>query len=160
MEDKKQFYKDLAAGAKALLSGERDPIANASNFSALVFNGISGLNWAGFYFIKGDELLLGPFQGKPACVRLKKPRGVCWAAVLEAKTVTVADVHAFAGHIACDAASVSEIVVPVVKNGGVIGVFDADSPLPSRFEDETDKEGFENLVRIFENSTDLQGQRI
>ena len=155
MENKQQQYLDLAVSAKALLCGERDFVANAANFSALVFNGLPGLNWVGFYLIKGEELLLGPFQGKPACVRLKKPRGVCWTAVQEAHTVTVTDVHAFAGHIACDAASVSEIVVPLLKNGTVIGVFDVDSPLAGRFDSPADRAGFEAFVRIFEAATDL-----
>ncbi len=147
-------YPLLAKSLSALLEGENDFVANAANFSAFVFNGLPNLNWAGFYMVRGEELVLGPFQGKPACVRLKKPRGVCWAAVLKGETVVVDDVHCFEGHIACDPNSVSEIVVPVKRNGEVVAVFDVDSPLPGRFGRE-DRAGFEKLAAVFASSADL-----
>ena len=124
---------DLIASARALLEGERDPIANAANLSALIFHHLPGLNWAGFYFLRGEELVLGPFQGKPACTRIGPGRGVCGAAVARRATVVVPDVHTFPGHIACDAASRSEIVVPLLRAGRVLGVLDVDSPRLERF---------------------------
>lgn len=147
-------YPLLAKSLAALLEGERDFVANAANFSAFVFNGLPKLNWAGFYMLRGEELVLGPFQGKPACVRLKKPRGVCWASALKGETVVVDDVHCFDGHIACDSNSVSELVLPVKRNGEVVAVFDVDSPVSSRFGKE-DRAGFEKLVSVFETSADL-----
>ncbi|SFU76191.1 GAF domain-containing protein [Pseudoduganella namucuonensis] len=148
-EAKQAMYADLRPQLQGLLAGERDMIANSANFSALVFNTMPGLNWAGFYFLQGDELVLGPFQGKPACIRIKKGRGVCGAAVERGAAMVVADVHAFPGHIACDAASRSELVVPVFKDGAVFGVFDLDSPLPGRF-DQVDADGVASLVAILE----------
>ena len=124
---------DLVASARALLEGERDPIANAANLSALIFQYLPGLNWAGFYFLRGEDLVLGPFQGRPACTRIGPGRGVCGAAVARRATVVVPDVHTFPGHIACDSASRSEIVVPLWRGDKVIGVLDLDSPLPARF---------------------------
>jgi len=152
-EAKRTMYEDLRAQLGGLVHGEHDWIANTANASALVFNSMPGLNWAGFYFMQGpDELVLGPFQGKPACIRIKKGRGVCGSTVEKRATSVVEDVHAFPGHIACDAASRSELVVPVFdKEGAVIGVFDLDSPLPGRF-DAVDAEGIESLVRILEQS--------
>lgn len=119
----------------SLLDGESDEIALLANASALIFDSVPDINWAGFYFVKGDELVLGPFQGKPACVRLRRGKGVCWAAVLKGETVTVRDVNEFEGHIACDSASRSEIVVPLKKGGEIFAVLDIDSPLVNRFEE-------------------------
>lgn len=148
-EAKRAMYADLRSQLQGLLAGETDAIANTANFSSLVFNTMPGLNWAGFYFLKGDELVLGPFQGKPACIRIKKGRGVCGTTVEKGEPIVVADVHAFPGHIACDVNSRSELVVPVFAHGGIYGVFDLDSPLPNRF-DEVDSEGIQSLVRLLE----------
>ena len=149
--NKNVFYADLNKQLAGLLTGERDFIANAANLSALVFLMLPDLNWAGFYLIRGNELILGPFQGKPACVRIPvwpEPRGVCGAAAFERKTQLVANVHDFPGHIACDSASNSEIVVPLIINDKVIGVLDIDSPRLDRF-DVLDQLGIELLVRTF-----------
>ena len=149
-EAKLAMFDDLRSQLTGLVHGERDLIANTANFSSLVFNSMPGLNWAGFYFLKGDELVLGPFQGKPACIRIKKGRGVCGTTVVEGKSIVVPDVHAFPGHIACDVNSRSELVVPVRgADGGIVGVFDLDSPLPNRF-DQTDADGIEALVKVLE----------
>ncbi|AOB33131.1 diguanylate cyclase [Bordetella sp. H567] len=141
-------YAELIEQARGLLAGEHDRIANAANFSALVYQSLPDLNWAGFYFYDGTELVVGPFQGKPACVRIALDRGVCGAAASQRRTQLVPDVHAFPGHIACDAASRSEIVVPLVRGGELIGVWDVDSPLPGRF-DEDDRAGMEALCEVF-----------
>ena len=139
----------LRAQALALLEGESDFIANAANFSSFVFHELPDLNWAGFYFpVTGGELVLGPFNGRPACTRLPAGRGVCGAAFTGAKTVVVDDVHAFADHIACDSASASEIVVPLRDGNGIFGVFDIDSPKLARFGTE-DARGIESLVDAF-----------
>ena len=149
---KQAMYADLRSQLQGLLAGETDLIANTANLSSLVFNTMPGLNWAGFYFLKGDELVLGPFQGKPACIRIKKGRGVCGTTVVEGKSIVVQDVHAFPGHIACDVNSRSELVVPVRRpNGEIMGVFDLDSPLPNRF-DQDDADGIEALVGILEKT--------
>ena len=148
-EAKQAMYADLRSQLQGLLSGETDFIANTANFSSLVFNTMPGLNWAGFYFLKGEELVLGPFQGKPACIRIKKGRGVCGTTVVEGKSIVVQDVHAFPGHIACDVNSRSELVVPVFAQGQIVGVFDLDSPLVGRFDD-VDAQGVESLVRVLE----------
>lgn len=149
-QDKAAMFDDLRPQLSGLVHGEPDLIANSANFSSLVFNSMPDLNWAGFYFLQGDELVLGPFQGKPACIRIKKGRGVCGATVVEGKTIVVPDVHAFPGHIACDVNSRSELVAPVRgPNGEIIGVFDLDSPQPNRF-DQHDADGIEALVRILE----------
>jgi GAF domain-containing protein len=146
---KPEVYASLAEQARGLLSGERDRIANAANFAALVFNGLPELNWAGFYFFDGSELVVGPFQGLPACVRIPIGKGVCGTAALTRATQLVPDVHAFPGHIACDAASRSEIVVPLVAGDGtLLGVFDVDSPRPSRFDDD-DRIGIEALCAVY-----------
>ncbi|CCN03463.1 GAF domain protein [Bordetella bronchiseptica MBORD675] len=145
------FYAELAAQAHALLAGEHDRIANAANFSALVYRALPDINWAGFYFHDGQELVLGPFQGKPACVRIALSRGVCGAAASQRRTQVVPDVHAFPGHIACDAASRAEIVVPLLHKGSLLGVWDVDSPLPGRFDDE-DRAGMEALCEVFLHS--------
>lgn len=125
----------LEAQAMSLLSDERDPIANAANLAALIFGSLDRLNWAGFYFMRGGELVLGPFQGKTACTRIAVGRGVCGTAVAERRTLVVPDVEAFPGHIACDSASRSELVVPLVRAGTVVGVIDCDSPERGRFGD-------------------------
>lgn len=148
-ESKPEFYRELASQLEALLAGEADPIANAANTSALIFQMLPDLNWAGFYFLKQEnELVLGPFQGKPACVRIAVGRGVCGTAVERAQSILVEDVHAFPGHIACDAASRSELVVPLLRDGAVFGVIDLDSPIASRF-DRDDQAGIEALASIY-----------
>jgi L-methionine (R)-S-oxide reductase len=148
--DKPRFYAELETQAMALVAGEPDRIANAANIAALIFHALPRINWAGFYFLQGDELVLGPFQGKPACVRIPVGRGVCGTAVAEARSQLVHDVHAFPGHIACDAASRSEIVVPLRNSAGqVIGVLDIDSPEPARF-DTADVAGIEGVARALE----------
>ncbi|HEX5128211.1 MAG TPA: GAF domain-containing protein [Usitatibacter sp.] len=149
-----ELLASLREQARALLEGERDPVANAANLSSLVFHTLPELNWAGFYWMKGGELVLGPFQGKPACVRIAVGRGVCGTAVAERRTIVVADVDAFPGHIACDSASRSEVVVPIVHGGKVIGVLDIDSPVKSRF-DEEHARALEALVADFVATTDL-----
>jgi len=146
--------EDLVAQARALLEGERDATANAANVAALVFHTLPDLNWAGFYWMKGGELVLGPFQGKPACVRIAVGKGVCGTAVQRRETIVVPDVHAFPGHIACDSASNSEVVVPVMHGGRVIGVLDVDSPKPGRFGD-AEARALEEVARIFVESSDL-----
>ena len=148
-ESKPALYETLVAQARALIEHETDTVANAANFSSLVFNSLDGLNWAGFYFFDGAELVVGPFQGKPACVRIALGKGVCGTAALSRQTQVVADVHAFPSHIACDSASQSEIVVPLVAaDGALIGVWDVDSPRLARF-DEADAAGMEALCRTF-----------
>jgi L-fuconolactonase len=146
--NKPELYRDLSRQLSALLAGEADLIANAANTAALIYHGLPDLNWAGFYFRRGPELVLGPFQGKPACVRIPIGEGVCGTAAARAATVLVRDVHEFPGHIACDPDSRSELVVPLVNAGGVLGVFDLDSPVLARF-DEIDREGCERLVGLF-----------
>lgn len=148
-----EFYAELARQAEGLLAGERDWIANAANISALIFASLPDLNWAGFYFLKGNALVLGPFQGKPACVRIAMGRGVCGAAAERRRTLRVEDVNAFPDHIACDSASRSELVVPLILGGEVLGVLDLDSPKPSRFSAE-DQAGLERLAAIFLKASD------
>jgi L-methionine (R)-S-oxide reductase len=145
---KPEQYAQLAAQAEALLTGERDRIANAANLSALVYHALPELNWAGFYFFDGAELVVGPFQGLPACVRIPLDKGVCGAAASTRQTQRVADVHDFPGHIACDAASRSELVVPLLLDDALIGVFDLDSPVPGRF-DVDDQVGLETIAALF-----------
>ncbi|MGO4329786.1 GAF domain-containing protein [Cupriavidus sp. 2TAF22] len=148
-QSKAAQYQELAAQARSLLAGETDRIANAANFSALVYHSLPDLNWAGFYFHDGTELVVGPFQGKPACVRIALGRGVCGTAAQTRATQVVPDVHAFPGHIACDAASQSEVVVPLIAaDGSLIGVWDVDSPVAGRFDDE-DAAGMEALCKVF-----------
>ena len=141
-------YARLVDQARSLLSGQTHPIANAANLSALIFHELPDLNWAGFYFLEGEELIVGPFQGKPACVLIPLGKGVCGMAAATRQTQRVADVHAFDGHIACDAASESEIVVPLIRKGEVIGVLDIDSPILNRFSAE-DQAGIEALARVY-----------
>jgi L-methionine (R)-S-oxide reductase len=150
---KPDLYHDLAGQLRALLAGETDRIANAANMAALIYHGLPDLNWAGFYFRQGPELVLGPFQGKPACVRIPFGKGVCGTAAARVATVLVPDVHDFPGHIACDPNSRSELVVPLLPAvagmvGEVLGVLDLDSPLLARF-DAIDQEGCEQLVALF-----------
>ena len=155
-----ELLEGLQEQARALLQGERDPIANAANLASLIFHTLPQLNWAGFYWMKGGELVLGPFQGKPACVRIALGRGVCGTAARERRTILVPDVDKFPGHIACDSASRSEIVVPVFsrhsREGGneVLGVLDIDSPVLARF-DEAHARALERLVADFVEATDL-----
>ena len=146
---KADAYAELAAQARALLQGERDRTANAANFAALVYHALPGLNWCGFYFWDGHELVVGPFQGKPACVRIALGKGVCGTAAATRATQVVADVDAFPGHIPCDSASRSEIVVPMSRpDGTLIGVWDVDSPELARF-DHDDRAGMEALVQVY-----------
>jgi len=148
---KSELYAELAEQARGLLHGERDRIANAANFAALVYHALPDLNWAGFYFYDGAELVVGPFQGKPACVRIALGKGVCGTAAATRQTQVVADVDAFPGHIACDSASRSEVVVPLYDGERLIGVWDVDSPRLARF-DEADRAGMERLAGIFVDS--------
>jgi GAF domain-containing protein len=148
-DDKPAFYRDLAQQLEGLLHGESDAIANAANTAALLFTILPDLNWAGFYFLRQpDELVLGPFQGKPACVRIAVGHGVCGAAVQEGRTMRIEDVHAFAGHIASDSASRSELVVPLLRGERIIGVLDLDAPIPARF-DTDDQCGIEAIAAIY-----------
>ena len=144
---KAELYHDLLAALDALTADEPDAIANMANAAALVWQYLPDLNWAGFYRLVGGELVLGPFQGKPACIRIAVGQGVCGAAAASLATQLVADVHAFPGHIACDAASRSELVVPLVHDGRLLGVLDLDSPLPARFDAE-DAAGCEALAAL------------
>lgn len=153
---KPEQYAQLAEQAAALLDGERDRIANAANLSALIYHALPDLNWVGFYFFDGTELVVGPFQGLPACVRIPLDKGVCGAAARTGQTQRVADVHAFPGHIACDAASRSEVVVPLLRDGALLGVFDLDSPVPDRFDVE-DQAGLEAIAGIFVRSLGTDG---
>lgn len=145
--DKAALYADLLSAADALTKDEPDAVANMANVSALLWQFLPDLNWAGFYRLVGDELVLGPFQGKPACIRIPMGRGVCGAAAATRETQVVEDVHAFPGHIACDAASASEIVLPIVQGERLIGVLDLDSPKAARF-DSDDAAGLEALVAL------------
>ncbi|HEY2836546.1 MAG TPA: GAF domain-containing protein [Rhizomicrobium sp.] len=145
--DPEEFYEELTRQLSGLLAGERDAIANAANTASLIFNTLPNLNWAGFYFLRGGELVLGPFQGKPACVRIPVGRGVCGAAVARRETLRVEDVEAFPDHIACDSASRSELVVPLIRDGQVLGVLDLDSPQPGRFT-HADQAGIERIAAL------------
>jgi GAF domain-containing protein len=150
--DKAADYARLRAELAALLAGEHDRTANAANTAALLFETLPEINWAGFYFLQGDELVVGPFQGKPACVRIALGKGVCGSAAAQRRTLIVPDVNEFPGHIACDAASRSEIVVPLIDGGTLLGVLDIDSPRTGRF-DAADGRGLEALAQIFVAST-------
>jgi len=151
--NKQEQYDELTRQARGLLAGERDRVANAANLSALIWHGLPDLNWCGFYFLKGTELVLGPFQGKPACVRIALGSGVCGASAQERRTMIVLNVHEFPGHIACDGASNAELVVPLVKDGSVLGVLDLDSPRLARF-DKEDAAGIEALARVWLEASD------
>lgn len=146
-QPKPEFYRELVAAADALTAGEPDGIANMANVAALLWQLVPGLNWAGFYRMVGDELVLGPFCGKPACIRIPLGQGVCGTAAATRKSQVVADVFAFAGHIACDADSRSELVVPVVRDDAVVAVIDLDAPRAGRF-DADDQAGIEGLARL------------
>ena len=145
--DKATLYRDLASALRGLTDGELDPIANMANAAALIWETLPGLNWAGFYRNVGDELVLGPFQGRPACIRIKFGEGVCGTAAATLQIQRVDDVHAFSGHIACDSASNSELVVPIIKDGVLIAVLDLDSPKQARFDVE-DEAGCVMLAEI------------
>jgi L-methionine (R)-S-oxide reductase len=146
--NKAELYQELRSQLSGLLDGEPDSIANAANTAALLYHSLPDVNWVGFYFLKGGELVLGPFQGKPACVRIPVGKGVCGTAAERRESVLVPDVHAFPGHIACDTASRSELVVPLVKDGALIGVLDLDSPMTGRF-GEDDRAGCESLAATY-----------
>ena len=145
---KPKLYASLVVQLLSLLKGEHDFTANAANFSALLFNSLPNVNWAGFYFLKGEELVLGPFQGNPACVRIPLGKGVCGVAAQQLETIIVPNVHEFPGHIACDVASNSEIVVPLFDGERLLGVLDLDSPMIGRFDDQ-DAEGLNELATVF-----------
>jgi GAF domain-containing protein len=149
-QDKAAAYAELAASLRSLLEGEPNPIACAANMSSLLYWSLPELNWVGFYLLDlvSGDLIVGPFQGKPACVRIPVGKGVCGAAAAERRTIVVPDVHAFPGHIACDSASNSEVVVPLIARGKLLGVLDLDSPVAHRFDDE-DARGLETLVRVY-----------
>lgn len=151
---KAEMYSQLSQQLRSLLEGERDFIANAANFSALLYHSLPDINWAGLYLLNNGELVLGPFQGQPACVRIEIGKGVCGTAAQQRQTVLVDNVHEFPGHIACDSASNSEIVVPIVKDEKLIAVLDIDSPRFARFDDD-DAHGLNELVEIFVDSTEL-----
>ena len=149
--NKPELYQELRSQLTSLLEGEPDAIANAANTAALLYHSMPDVNWVGFYFLKGNDLVLGPFQGKPACVRIPLGKGVCGTVGERRASMVVPDVNAFPGHIACDAASRSELVVPLVKHGALAGVLDLDSPMLGRF-DEADRAGCESLARIYMES--------
>lgn len=155
---KSELYRDLAEQLRALLATEPDRIANAANMAALIYHGLPDLNWAGFYFRRGGELVLGPFQGKPACVRIGLGQGVCGAAAAQRRTLVVPDVQKFPGHITCDAASRAEIVVPLLEAGTLLGVLDVDSPVAGRF-DEADARGLESLASLLVSASMARAAR-
>ena len=160
--DKQAGYQRLVTQLQGLLHGETDPIANAANTAALIFDALPEVSWAGFYFLRGglrgDELIVGPFQGKPACVRIALGRGVCGTAAAKRETIIVPDVNAFPGHIACDTASQSEVVVPLIAAGRVAGVLDLDSARPARFDD-VDARGLERLAALYVQASRLEELR-
>jgi L-methionine (R)-S-oxide reductase len=147
-EDKARDYARLAGDLASLLDGERDPIARAANTAALVFDALPDINWVGFYLLRDRELIVGPFQGKPACTRIPMGKGVCGTAAARRETIVVPDVSQFSGHIACDSASRSEIVIPLLAGESILGVLDIDSPTIARF-DSNDARGLEQLVAIY-----------
>ncbi|HEY6080673.1 MAG TPA: GAF domain-containing protein [Polyangiaceae bacterium] len=151
---KSVVYAELNEQLAGLLAGERDGLANTANMAALLNEALPDLNWVGFYFLRGGELVLGPFQGKVACVRIALGRGVCGTAAAQRRTLIVPDVHAFPGHIACDAASRSELVLPLLKEGELLGVLDLDSPLPERF-DQLDADGLTRALQLLLASSDM-----
>ena len=148
---KSSGYEELASQLSGLLDGEHHRIANAANMTALIYGALPNVNWVGFYFLDYTELVVGPFQGKPACVRIPMGRGVCGQAAARRETIVVQDVHAFSDHIVCDVASNSEIVVPLIRDGELLGVLDLDSPKLARFDDE-DRAGLERLAKIYLDS--------
>lgn len=150
-DNKEKFYTLLAQQADGLLHGEKDLIANAANLSSLLYHSLEQVNWVGFYLLKNDELVLGPFQGQVACTHIPIGQGVCGTAFSQNKTLRIDDVHAFKGHIACDTASNSELVIPINVNNNTIAVLDIDSPILNRF-DAADQKGCERVAQIFEKS--------
>ena len=154
---KVELYANLQAQLRSLLEEEHDFIANAANFSSLLYHSLPDVNWVGFYLSKDDNLVLGPFQGKPACMRIAFAKGVCGTAAEQRQTILVDNVHEFPGHIACDSESNSEIVVPLIKQDRLIGVLDLDSPLFARFDDE-DAKGLNELAQIFVESISLESR--
>ena len=148
------FYIDLAQSLHNLLGEERDPIANMANMASLLYFSLPSINWSGFYIYDGQELVLGPFHGKPACVRIQMGKGVCGTSAFKRETLMIENVHEFPGHIACDADSKSEIVIPLIKDDIIIGVLDIDSPIYARF-DEDDKHGLQQLIEILQFATDF-----
>ncbi len=152
MTSKTELYRELETELGGLLAGESDRIANAANMAALLFYRLPEINWLGFYFLAAEELVVGPFQGKPACVRIPLGKGVCGTAAAERRALVVEDVHRFAGHIACDPESRSELVIPVLQGERLVGVLDVDSPRTGRF-DAADREGLERLVQIYVAAT-------
>ena len=156
--DKRAGYEQLTMQLRGLLQGETDPIANAANAAALLFDALPEVSWAGFYFLRGGELIVGPFQGKPACVRIALGHGVCGTAAVKRETIIVPDVNAFPGHIACDSASQSEVVVPLIAAGRLVGVLDLDSTRLARF-DELDARGLERLAQEFLRASRLEDLR-
>ena len=152
--DKPMFYIDLAQSLRNLLGEERDPIANMANMASLLYFSLPSINWSGFYLFDSQELVLGPFHGKPACVRIQMGKGVCGTSAIKRETLMIENVHEFPGHIACDADSKSEIVIPMIKDDNIIGVLDIDSPIFGRF-DEDDKNGLQHLLEILQVSTDF-----
>lgn len=151
--DKAEIFAELGRQARGIFEGERDAIANAANLVSLVWHGLDGINWVGFYFMRKGELVLGPFQGQPACVRIAVGKGVCGTAAAKREALIVPDVDAFPGHIVCDSASKSEIVAPLIRDGEVIGVLDVDAPTRGRF-DETDRAGLETLADLWLKASD------
>lgn len=153
-DTKTEFYSIILRQIQSLFEGESDFIANAANLSSLLYHSLKDVNWVGFYLTKGNELVLGPFQGQVACVRIAIGKGVCGTSAFERRSVVVGNVHDFEGHIACDSASNSEIVVPLIKDGIVAGVLDIDSPIFDRFNEE-DREGLEKIVEVFLEKSEL-----
>lgn len=151
---KPDAYREICAQLGGLFADERDGLANSANMAALLYEVLPELNWCGFYFLREGELVLGPFQGKVACVRIALGKGVCGTAANERRTIVVPDVHAFPGHIACDSASASEIVVPLLRGDELLGVLDLDSPVPGRF-DQHDADGLEQAVQLLLARSDL-----
>jgi len=151
MTSKKEDYQNICLSLKGLIQEETDALANLANSSALIYNSLEELNWAGFYLYKENQLILGPFQGKPACIRIALGRGVCGTAAQNREVIVVQDVHQFPGHIACDAASASEIVIPIIKNDKLIGVLDIDSPIIARFNEE-DRLGLIEFVDVLNDN--------
>ncbi len=149
----KDFYGEILLFAKGLMEGEEDTIANLANVSSLLYQTMTDINWAGFYLLRENELILGPFHGNPACIRIQVGFGVCGNAISQNKTQLVEDVHQYPGHIACDRATNSEIVIPIHNEGQIVGVLDIDSPILNRF-DEEDKENLEKLVKLIEDACD------
>ncbi len=153
--NKKEIYPEILSQFKALLEGEHDFIANMANSASLFYHLLTDVNWVGFYLYKEEQLILGPFNGKPACVRIELGKGVCGTTAAKQKTIVVPDVHQFPGHIACDVASQSEIVVPMIKDGRLIGVLDIDSPIKNRF-DKVDQQHLEEAVQILLNHSNIE----